>query len=34
MLDLAALALDVDTNYVKLADLDTLIHAYINSYSY
>jgi microcystin-dependent protein len=27
--DLAALALDVDTNYVKLADLDALIAAYI-----
>lgn len=29
--DLAALALDVDTNYVKLSDLDTLIQAYLNS---
>lgn len=29
--DLAALALDVDTNYVKLADLDALIQAYLNS---
>lgn len=28
---LAALALDVSTNYVKLADLDALIQAYINS---
>jgi len=28
---LAALALDVDTNYVKLSDLDALIQAYINS---
>lgn len=27
--DLTALALDVDTNYVKLADLDTLIAAYL-----
>jgi hypothetical protein len=27
--DLAALALDVSTNYVKLADLDTLIAAYL-----
>jgi len=31
--DLAALALDVDTNYVKLADLDALIQAYLNSIS-
>lgn len=30
---LAALALDVDTNYVKLADLDALIAAYIASQS-
>ena len=29
--DLAALALDVDTNYVKLSDLDTLIQAYLDS---
>jgi microcystin-dependent protein len=29
--DLAALTLDVDTNYVKLADLDALIAAYIAS---
>ena len=29
--DLAALELDVDTNYVKLADLDALIAAYIAS---
>ena len=29
--DLAALALDVDTNYVKLADLNSLIAAYIAS---
>lgn len=29
--DLTALALDVDTNYVKLADLDALIQAYLNS---
>lgn len=29
--DLAALALDVDTNYVKLADLNTLIQAYLDS---
>jgi microcystin-dependent protein len=28
---LAALALDVDVNYVKLADLDTLIQAYLDS---
>jgi len=28
--DLAALALDVDTNYVKLSDLDTLIQAYLD----
>jgi microcystin-dependent protein len=31
--DLAALELDVDTNYVKLADLDALIAAYIASTS-
>jgi microcystin-dependent protein len=31
--DLAALALDVDTNYVKLADLNTLIAAYLASVS-
>jgi microcystin-dependent protein len=31
--DLAALELDVDTNYVKLADLDALIAAYIASSS-
>ena len=31
--DLAALALDVDTNYVKLADLNSLIAAYIASTS-
>ena len=31
--DLAALALDVDTNYVKLADLNTLIQAYLDSIS-
>jgi len=31
--DLAALALDVDTNYVKLADLNSLIAAYLNSIS-
>ena len=30
-LDLAALALDLDTNYVKLADLNTLIQAYLDS---
>jgi len=30
---LAALALDVDTNYVKLADLNSLIAAYLNSIS-
>lgn len=29
--DLAALALDVDTNYVKLSDLDTLIQSYLDS---
>jgi len=29
--DLTALALDVDTNYVKLADLNSLIEAYLNS---
>lgn len=28
--DLTALALDVDTNYVKLSDLDTLIQAYLD----
>jgi len=31
--DLVALALDVDTNYVKLADLDALIQAYLDSIS-
>lgn len=31
--DLAALALDVDTNYVKLSDLDALIQAYLDSTS-
>lgn len=31
--DLTALALDVDTNYVKLADLDALIQAYLDSIS-
>ncbi len=31
--DLAALTLDVDTNYVKLADLDALIAAYLASQS-
>jgi len=31
--DLAALALDVDTNYVKLADLNSLIAAYLSSVS-
>ena len=31
--DLAALALDVETNYVKLADLNTLIQAYLDSIS-
>ena len=31
--ELAALALDVDTNYVKLADLNSLIAAYIASTS-
>jgi microcystin-dependent protein len=31
--DLAALALDVDTNYVKLADLDALIQAYLDGTS-
>lgn len=31
--DLTALAADVDTNYVKLADLDTLIQAYLDSIS-
>lgn len=30
-IDLAALALDVDTNYVKIADLNTLIAAYLSS---
>lgn len=29
--DLAALAIDVDANYVKLDDLDTLIQAYLDS---
>jgi microcystin-dependent protein len=29
--DLVALALDLDTNYVKLADLDDLIQAYLDS---
>lgn len=29
--DITALALDLDTNYVKIADLDTLIQAYIDS---
>lgn len=29
--DLAALALDVDTNYVKLSDLDDLIQSYLDS---
>ena len=29
--DLAALAVDLDANYVKLADLDTLIQAYLDS---
>jgi len=29
--DLSALALDVDTNYVKLADLDALIQSYLDS---
>jgi hypothetical protein len=29
--DLAALAIDVDANYVKLADLDTLIQAYLDN---
>jgi len=32
-IDLTALALDVDTNYVKLADLDALIQAYLDSIS-
>ncbi len=31
--DLAALALDVDTNYVKIADLNNLIQSYLNSLS-
>jgi microcystin-dependent protein len=31
--DLAALALDVDTNYVKLSDLDALIQAYLDTTS-
>lgn len=31
--DLAALAADVDTNYVKIADLDDLIQAYLDSQS-
>jgi microcystin-dependent protein len=30
-IDLAALALDVDTNYVKIADLNSLIAAYLSS---
>lgn len=30
-IDLAALALDLDTNYVKLADLNSLIAAYLSS---
>ena len=30
-IDLAALALDVDTNYVKLSELNTLIQAYLDS---
>lgn len=29
--DIAALALDVDTNYVKISELDTLIQAYLDS---
>ena len=32
-IDLGALALDVDTNYVKLSDLDALIQAYLDSTS-
>lgn len=32
-LDLDALALDLDTNYVKLSDLNTLIQAYLDSLS-
>jgi microcystin-dependent protein len=32
-IDLIALALDVDTNYVKLADLNALIQAYLDSQS-
>lgn len=32
-IDLAALALDLSTNYVKLADLNTLIAAYLSSLS-
>lgn len=31
--DLAALAIDVDSNYVKLADINSLISAYLNSIS-
>ena len=31
--DLAALALDLDTNYVKLSELDALIQAYLDSIS-
>lgn len=31
--DVAAIALDLDTNYVKLADLNTLIQAYLDSTS-
>ncbi len=30
-LELSALALDVDTNYVKISELDTLIQAYLDS---
>ena len=32
-IDLGALALDVDTNYVKIADLDALIQAYLDGTS-
>ena len=32
-IDLGALALDVDTNYVKLSDLDALIQAYLDGTS-
>lgn len=32
-IDLAALEIDLDTNYVKLSDLDTLIQAYLDSQS-